>query len=154
MSDTSSNNDNNDSTYVANNRLNFNNYEINYQQISENINLCKKVIANYKKWYEDLSYVVYHYLENLENYCKNLEDLINKKNNDLEWEMNFPSFQNNNININNLETIYNEIIKNEGNKNFKKLSLKFLENLENNNCLSLNNDNSNKYIKKKIEKMP
>ena len=66
MSDTSSNNDNNDSTYVANNGLNFNNYEINYQQISENINLCKKVIANYKKWYEDLSYVVYHYLENLE----------------------------------------------------------------------------------------
>ena len=148
MSDISTNNDTNNSTTSSSNviqGLNSNIYEVNKNyQIFEKINLCKAIITQYQKWKENLIHLVDNYLENLEKYCRSLEDLIENVNNDCEWEMNFASFENINKLQSLIKDIDNEILKNEGNK---QKSLKFLENIEN-NIKSKSN-----FIYKKLEEM-
>ena len=172
MSDTSSNNDTNDSNSFSSNivlGLNTNNFKFteNYQQIIENINLCKKIINNYKKWYEDLKYSIANFIKKLNNYCINLQDLINNTNTDLEWDVNFTSFQNCNklYNLQSInEAIDNENLKKEGIKQSSNIYLKFLDFFSlNNNTISKKrflekndfnkNLNSNINISKTIEKM-
>ena len=171
MSDTSSNKDNNDTNDSSNIVVGLftNNYKYteDYKQIIENIILSKKILEKYKKWYEDLKHSISHFIKKLDNYCKNLQDIINNTNTNLEWEVNFTLFQNSNkiYNLQSInEAIDNENLKKEGIKNSSIIYLKFLDFFSlNNNTISkrqfLENNDLNKNLNlnsnnsKKIEKM-
>ena len=108
-----------------------------YHTIITNINKCKTVIAIFKKCKENITYLVDKCLPSLNNYCKILEDLINKTKNNFEWEMNLTLLQTN-PKLNNFlqsieDTINNENIQIEEMKNISNCFLKLIENIEKNN---------------------
>ena len=110
-----------------------------YHTIITNINNCKKVIAIFKKWKENVIYLVDKCLPSLNNYCKFLEDLINKTKNDFDWEINFETFQTK-PNLNNFfqsikDTINNENIQKQEIENISNCALKLIENIKKNNIL-------------------
>ena len=125
-----------------------------YKKIIKNINYCKKVITKYIKW-KDLIFLVNKCLQNLNNYCKILEDLIKKTNNNFDWELNFELFQAN-PELNNSFQTFKNTINNKNIQKVEKISFNFLKSIENINIKDILNLNSSKNVndsETKIEKM-